>query len=169
MVQATPWSQGSIRAMTERRVSGSLRPERALETVRQSLRDLDEPFQLLVESVKDYAIFMLDEDGVVTTWNGGARRIKGYDADEIVGQHFSRFYPEVDIRAGKCELELETAIADGRFEDEGWRIRKDGTRFWASVIITPLRNSHGDLVGFAKVTRDLTERRAAEHLASPRP
>lgn len=123
---------------------------------------MDERFQLLVESVKDYAIFVLDPDGVITTWNSGAERIKGYRANEIIGQHFSRFYPEEDVRAGKCEMELETAIAEGRFEDEGWRIRKDGSRFWANVIITCLRNPRGDVVGFAKVTRDLTERKATE-------
>ncbi len=138
------------------------RPDRALESARQSLREMDERFQLLVESVKDYAIFILDPDGVITTWNGGAERIKGYRADEIIGQHFSRFYPEEDVRSGKCEMELETAIAEGRFEDEGWRIRKDGSRFWANVVITALRNAHGDVIGFAKVTRDLTERKAAE-------
>ncbi len=126
-----------------------------------SLRN-DERFRLLVDSVKDYAIFMLDPRGIVATWNIGAERIKGYRAEEIVGQHFSRFYPEEDVRAGKCELELERAVADGRFEDEGWRTRKDGSRFWANVVITVLRNPDEKVVGFAKVTRDLTERRAAE-------
>jgi len=123
---------------------------------------MDERFQLLVESVKDYAIFILDPDGVITSWNSGAERIKGYKAHEIVGKHFSQFYPAEDVQAGKCEMELEGAIAEGRFEDEGWRIRKDGSQFWANVIITCLRNTHGDVVGFAKVTRDLTERKAAE-------
>ncbi|WP_394836471.1 ATP-binding protein [Pendulispora rubella] len=119
-------------------------------------------FRLLVESVKDYAIFVLDPGGKVQTWNAGAQRIKGYAAHEIVGQHFSRFYPQEDIDAGKCELELEGAARDGRFEDEGWRVRKDGARFWANVIITALFDDSGKLVGFAKVTRDLTERRKAE-------
>jgi PAS domain S-box-containing protein len=128
----------------------------------ESLRQIGERFQLLVESVKDYAIFILDENGIVTTWNSGAQRIKGYRADEIIGTHFSRFYREEEIRAGKCEYELERALADGRFEDEGWRLRKDGTRFWANVVITTLRDPRGEVVGFAKVTRDLTDRRAAE-------
>ncbi len=128
----------------------------------EALRESDERFRLLVESVKDYAIFMLDPSGRVATWNVGAERIKGYSADDIIGQHFSRFYPEAEVRAGKCERELEAAERDGRFEDEGYRVRKDGTCFWANVVITPLRDASGKLVGFAKVTRDLTERRAAE-------
>ncbi|MBX3193212.1 MAG: GAF domain-containing protein [Labilithrix sp.] len=123
---------------------------------------MDERFQLLVASVKDYAIFVLDPAGIITTWNSGAERIKGYQANEIIGQHFSRFYSDEEVRAGKCEMELENATAEGRFEDEGWRIRKDGSRFWANVIITCLRDARGDVVGFAKVTRDLTERKAAE-------
>ncbi|HEY6462628.1 MAG TPA: ATP-binding protein [Polyangiaceae bacterium] len=128
----------------------------------EALRESEQRFRLLVESVSDYAIFILDPSGVVTTWNAGAERIKGYRADEIVGQHFSRFYPPEEVRAGKCEMELEGASRDGRYEDEGWRIRKDGTRFWANVIITALRDDSGRLVGFAKVTRDLTERKRAE-------
>ena len=119
-------------------------------------------FRLLVEQVADYAIFMLDPNGCVATWNTGAKRMQGYAADEIIGQHFSRFYPEEDVRAGKCEMELEVAGREGRFEDLGWRVRKDGTRFWANVVITALRDTNGELVGFAKVTRDLTERRRAE-------
>ena len=122
----------------------------------------EEGFRLLVESVKDYAIFMLDPGGHVATWNAGAERIKGYKADEIIGKHFSIFYPPEDVAAGKPERELEIAAREGRFEDEGWRVRKDGSRFWANVIITALRDPQGDLVGFAKVTRDLTERRQAE-------
>jgi PAS domain S-box-containing protein len=118
--------------------------------------------RLLVESVVDYAIFMLDAEGRVATWNLGAETIKGYVASEIVGQHFSRFYPAEDIGAGKRQRELVVAKEVGRFEDEGWRIRKDGSRFWANVIITPLRNEQGDVLGFAKVTRDLTDRRRAE-------
>src|SRR4051812_25535496 len=128
----------------------------------EALRESDERFRLLVENVKDYAIFIVDPSGRVATWNIGAERIKGYAAAEIIGQHFSRFYPEAEVRAGKCERELETAERDGRFEDEGYRVRKDGTQFWANVVITPLRDGSGKLVGFAKVTRDLTERRAAE-------
>ncbi len=118
-------------------------------------------FQLLVESVRDYAIFMLDPRGIVESWNLGAERIKGYRGDEIIGAHFSRFYPDEDVRSGKPERELEIAAREGRLEDEGWRVRKDGSRFWANVIITALRDE-GRLVGFAKVTQDLTERRRAE-------
>lgn len=119
-------------------------------------------FRLLVESVKDYAIFMLDPQGRVATWNIGAQRLKGYSAKEVIGQHFSRFYPREDVEAGKCERELEIATTEGRFEEEGFRLRKDGTPFWASVTITAVRDHEGQLVGFAKVTRDLSERRAVE-------
>jgi PAS domain S-box-containing protein len=122
----------------------------------------DERLRLLVDAAKDYAIFVLDPTGHVVTWNVGAERIKGYGAAEIIGQHFSRFYEPHEISAGKCERELDIAARDGRVEDEGWRLRKDGTKFWANVVITALRNPHGQLVGFAKVTRDLTERRRLE-------
>jgi PAS domain S-box-containing protein len=118
--------------------------------------------RLLVESVSDYAIFMLDCEGRVQSWNLGAQRIKGYAAEEIVGCHFSKFYPEEDVAAGKPELELKTAVQFGRVEDEGWRIRKDGNRFWASVVITALRDESGTLCGFGKITRDLTQRRLAD-------
>jgi PAS domain S-box-containing protein len=119
-------------------------------------------YRLLVETVRDYAIFVLDPTGIVRTWNPGAQRFKGYTASEIIGRHFSTFYPQSDIDAGKPAHELEVAAETGRFEDEGWRIRKDGSRFWANVIITALRNDSGELVGFAKVTRDLTIRREGE-------
>ncbi len=122
----------------------------------------DAAFRLLVASVLDYAIFMLDPLGNVATWNAGAERIKGYRADEIVGQHFSLFYSEDDIRSGKPARKLELAAREGHVEDEGWRLRKDGTPFWANVVITALRDERGELVGFAKMTRDLTERRRAE-------
>ena len=128
----------------------------------ESLFRSEERFRLLVASVKDYAIFMLDPHGVVATWNEGAQRIKGYEADEIIGQHFSRFYPEDDRAAGKPERGLKTAAETGRYEDEGWRLRKDGSRFWGNVVITALRSEDGTLVGFAKVTRDLSERQRAE-------
>jgi hypothetical protein len=121
-----------------------------------------ERFGLLIESVRDYAMFIIDPNGKVATWNAGAQRIKGYQATEIIGRHFSAFYPRSDVLAGKCELELEIATRDGRFEDEGWRLRKDGSRFWANVVITALRGPSGTLVGFGKVTRDLTERKTAE-------
>jgi len=125
------------------------------------LQDFDQ-FRLLVSQVKDYAIFMLDPHGNVRTWNHGAERIKGYRAEEILGSHFSRFYPEEDVRAGKPERELEFAAVEGRYEDEGIRVRKDGSRFRASVSITALRDPAGELRGFAKVTRDVTERRRAD-------
>ncbi|MBR9990041.1 MAG: PAS domain-containing sensor histidine kinase [Gemmatimonadetes bacterium] len=129
----------------------------------QPAPDRDDPalYRLLIESVSDYAIFALDPTGVIMTWNPGAQRFKGYAADEIIGRHFSVFYPQADIDSGLPQYELEVASAEGRFEDEGWRLRKDGTRFWANVIIAALRKD-GRLVGFAKVTRDLTERREAE-------
>ena len=128
----------------------------------EALRQSEEKLRLLVEGVSDYAIFMLEPDGKVGTWNAGAERLKGYRADEIVGRHFSTFYP-AEARARRWpQQELELAARDGRFEDEGWRIRKDGSRFWANVVITALRDADGKLQGFAKVTRDLTERRAAE-------
>ena len=119
-------------------------------------------FRLLVDSVKDYAIFILDPDGRITTWNAGAERLKGYTPQEILGRHFSTFYMQDDIDAGKCERELEGAARDGRFEDEGFRLRKDGSRFWANVVITALRDQAGALVGYAKVTRDLTDRLRVE-------
>jgi formate hydrogenlyase transcriptional activator len=127
-----------------------------------ALRSSEEYFRLLVEGASDYAIFMLDPEGRVATWNSGAERIKGYRAEEILGQHFSRFYPREDIERGKPEHELEVASAEGRYEDEGWRIRKDGSRFWANVIITALRGRDGQLKGFSKVTRDFTDRKGAE-------
>ena len=129
---------------------------------RVELRQNEERFKLLVESVRDYAIFMLDPDGVVLTWNAGAERFKGYRADEIIGQHFSRFYPPEALERGLPAYELEVAKDTGVFEDEGWRVRKDGSLFWANVVITAVRNAQGELLGFAKVTRDLTQRRAHE-------
>ena len=132
------------------------------QMLQEAARQTEERFRLLVESIKDYAIFMLDADGNVATWNAGAQRIKGYTADEIVGQHFSVFHSEHENRAGKTEHELRIALRDGRYEDEGWRLRKDGTRFWANVVITTLRDASGGLLGYAKITRDLTERRKLE-------
>ncbi|HWU95976.1 MAG TPA: PAS domain S-box protein [Sphingomonas sp.] len=128
----------------------------------EALRRSEERFRLLVQSVTDYAIYMLDTDGRVVSWNAGAERFKGYTADEIIGEHFSRFYTEEDREAGIPRLALETATNHGRFEAEGWRVRRDGTRFWANVVIDPIRDSSGMLVGFAKVTRDLTERRQSQ-------
>ena len=134
------------RDMTDHR----LEQTRLLETERR--------FRQLVQAVVDYAIFQLDKDGIVTTWNAGAERIKGYAADEIIGQHFSRFYLEEDRVAGVPARALATASREGKFEAEGWRLRQDGTRFWASVVIDPIRNETGEIIGFAKVTRDITER-----------
>ena len=122
----------------------------------------EDRFRLLVEAVRDYAIFMLDPGGHILTWNAGAERIKGYKAEEVIGKHFSIFYPQKDIRAGKPEMELDIARRSGRCEDEGWRIRKDGTEFWADVVITALRDESGALYGFGKVTRDLTDRKLSE-------
>jgi PAS domain S-box-containing protein len=127
-----------------------------------SLKESEERFRLLVEGVRDYAIFMLDPEGYVASWNAGAERIKGYHADEIIGKHFSIFYPREQVESGFPDYELEVTKVEGRFEDEGWRVRKDGTTFWANVVITALRDSNGVLQGFAKVTRDMTERRAHE-------
>ena len=131
----------------------------------EALRESEERFRLMVQSVRDYAIFMLDATGHITTWNAGAERIKGYTSDEIIGKHFSIFYPVEDLESGKPARELEIATRTGVYEEEGWRLRKDGTRFWASVVITALFKPDGSLAGFAKVTRDLTERRAAQERA----
>lgn len=130
----------------------------------KTLSESEERFRLLVESVKDYAIFMLDPSGHVLTWNLGAQRLKGYRAEEIVGKHFSRFYCPEEVAKGRPEHELKIAAAEDRMEDEGWRVRKDGSRFWASTVITALRDQTGNLRGFGKVTRDITERRLAEEL-----
>src|SRR2546421_1205842 len=125
-------------------------------------RDTAHSFRLLVDGVRDYAIFMLDGAGRVLTWNTGAQRLKGYGAEEIIGKHFSCFYPEEAVEAGKPARMLALAARDGRVEDEGWRVRRDGSRFWADVVITALRDADGSVIGFAKVTRDTTERRRAE-------
>ncbi len=128
----------------------------------EELRRSEEQFRILVEGVRDYAIFMLDPFGHVASWNSGAERIKGYSKSEILGKHFSQFYTEEDRAAGLPGRVLETAARTGCFEAEGWRVRKDGSRFWGYVVINALRDEHGDLVGFAKITRDNTERRAAQ-------
>ncbi len=126
------------------------------------LRDTERRFRLFVGGVTDYAIYMLDTDGLITNWNAGAERIKGYRADEIIGQHFSVFYTPKDQEDGLPQHALATAARDGRFEAEGWRIRKDGTRLWANVVIDAVRDDTGVLIGFAKITRDMTERRAVD-------
>jgi PAS domain S-box-containing protein len=129
---------------------------------REVLRQSEERFRLLVEGVKDYAIFMLDPHGYITTWNEGARRIKGYEAQEIIGEHFSIFYTDEDVERGHPEEELRIAVAEGTYEEEGLRVRKDGSTFWANVLITALWDDDGELRGFAKVTRDITARKEAE-------
>jgi PAS domain S-box-containing protein len=128
----------------------------------QHLRDSEERFRLLLESTTDYAIFMLDVDGNIISWNAGAQRIKGYTADQAIGSHFSMFYPREAIERGWPQEELRRAAAAGRLEDEGWRVRQDGSRFWANVVITALRGADNTLRGFAKVTRDISERKAHE-------
>jgi len=121
----------------------------------------DEQFRLMVEAVTDYAIYMLDSQGHIMSWNPGAQRIKGYSETEVVGKHYSMFFTNDDIRAGKPEEELERAKQEGRFEEEGWRVRKIGPQFWANVVLTPIYD-HGVLRGYVKVTRNLTERKTAE-------
>ena len=142
----------------------SAQPHESFMTARQTGRaPMDERrYELLVNAITDYAIYMLDPDGTVTSWNAGAQRIKGYAADEIIGEHFSRFYTEEERSARAPARALQAAVSEGRFEAEGWRVRKDGARFWAHAIIDPIRGPNGTLVGFAKITRDLTERRKAQ-------
>lgn len=149
-------SSADIRAAVDAASQGGeAERDHALELLRQS----EERFRLMVESVRDYAIFMLDPDGYVTSWNRGAELNKGYKADEIIGRHFSVFYPQEKLEARWPQHELEVAQREGRFEDEGWRLRKDGTRFWANVVITALHDADGRHRGFVKVTRDLTASR----------
>jgi len=148
---------GTLRGFAK--ITRDLTERRAAE---EELRRSQEEFRLLVQSVTDYGIYMLDPEGNVVTWNAGAQRIKGYAPEEIVGQHFSRFYTGEDRAAGVPQRALATAAQEGRFENEGWRVRKDGTRFWASIVIDPVRGPDGALLGFAKVTRDITERRDAQ-------
>jgi PAS domain S-box-containing protein len=130
----------------------------------ESLRQSEETFRLLVAAVKDYAIFLLDPSGHIATWNAGAQAIKGYKPEEIIGKYFGIFYPKADLDAGKPEMELKVARAVGRFEEEGWRLRKDGSRFWANVVITAVHDETGQLRGFTKVTRDVTERKRADEV-----
>jgi PAS domain S-box-containing protein len=138
------------------KITRDLSERRAAE---RKLRQKEEQFRLLVQSVTDYALYMLDPEGRVTSWNLGAERIKQYHAEEIIGEHFSRFYTATDLQKGEPQQALEIARREGRFEKEGWRVRKDGTQFWASVVIDPIRDETGTIIGFAKVTRDITERK----------
>jgi PAS domain S-box-containing protein len=157
-------ASGNLRgyAKVSRDITARKEAEVAEKRAREESRQSEEQFRLLVDGVKDYAIFMLDKAGCVVTWNTGAERIKGYRADEIIGRHFSCFYTREDIEAGKPAIELESAATDGQFEEEGWRLRKDGSRFWANVVITALRDASGNLRGYAKVSRDNTARKEAE-------
>lgn len=132
--------------------------KRRADSANDSAVPLEDRYQLLIDAVQDYAIFMLDPTGRVASWNGGARKIKGYEAGEIIGRHFSVFYTPEDIASGKPAHELAVATAQGRVEDRGWRVRGDGSRFWADVTITAVHDATGTLLGFAKVTRDMTER-----------
>jgi PAS domain S-box-containing protein len=159
------WLSWNAVSMPERKVIYAVaRDITERRRVDDALRESEERFRLLVNNVRDYAILMLDPAGRVASWNQGAERIKGYKADEIVGRHFSCFYPPEEVQKGKPEHELQTAITAGRYEEEGWRIRKDGSRFWANVVITALTDASGKLRGFSKVTRDITGRKRAEEL-----
>lgn len=154
-----PIRDGDGRLWGFAKVTRDLTERRAAQ---EALRESEERFRMLVQSVTDYAIYMLDPVGTITSWNMGAERFKGYKADEILGQNFARFYSEEDRIAGLPSRALHTAATEGRFEAEGWRIRKDGTRFWAHVVLDPVRDDSGRLIGFAKITRDLTERMEAQ-------
>src|SRR3989304_6638156 len=133
-----------------------------LEQAQKAIHYSEQRFHMMVEAVQDYAIITLDPDGYVVSWNSGAERIKGYQAKEIIGKHFSCFYPPEDIEHGKPEHGLKMASSEGRFEHEGWRRRKDGSRCWANVVIVPVHDDRGQLIAYSKVTHDLTERKRAE-------
>ena len=154
-----PIREASGRLIGFAKITRDLTERRAAE---EALRQSEELFKILVQGVTDYAIYMLSPEGVVTSWNSGAERIKGYSPQEIIGENFSRFYSSEDQQAGAPRKALETSAREGRFEKEGWRIRKDGSRFWANVIIDPVRSDDGAILGFAKITRDITERRQSE-------
>src|SRR6202451_3293711 len=143
-------------------VTAAIRDITERKRVDDDLRQNEERFRLIVSNVKDYANVMLDTEGLIVSWNQGAERIKGYRAEEIIGQHFSRFYTAEDLRNGVPARELKQATESGRFEGEGWRVRKDGSRFLANVVVTALRDEAGNLRGFSKLTRDITARKMAQ-------
>jgi PAS domain S-box-containing protein len=163
IISAIPETGGGVRGFVK--VTRDLTERRRTE---EELRQSEEKLRLMIGSVQDYAIFMLDTDGRVASWNAGAAALKGYSASEIIGQHVSRFYLAEEAHTGKAERELTTAASTGRFEEEDWRVRKDGTRFWASVVISAVRNGEGKLLGFTKVTRDMTARKRAFEEAQER-
>ena len=154
------WASPASQPKEEKRESERDQSHHTRTTER--LRQSEERFQVLIDSIQDYAIYILDPSGFVVSWNNGAQRIKGYTAKEIVGKHFSRFYTPDDNRINKPTQNLEIAAAKGRYEDESLRVRKDGTIFWVNVVITAIRDDSGNLTGFAKVVRDITERKASE-------
>lgn len=159
MLSTVETPNGSVILSVIRDISLRKRAEKALQ-------ESEQRYRLHVENVRDYAIFMLDAEGKISTWNLGAQRLKGYAPEEIIGRHLSQFYTKEDVESGKVDRALKTADTAGRFEDEGWRLRKDGSRFWASVTITALRDHNGKLLGFSKITRDLTDRKRAEEALS---
>jgi PAS domain S-box-containing protein len=161
-VAARKDAEGKLQDLNRNLERRALQRAEELASSTLKLEESERRFRLLVEGVNDYAIFMLDPAGNVINWNPGAQHIKGYTREEIIGQHFSRFYTEEDRSKGVPHKALETARTTGKFEAEGWRMRKEGTRFWASVVINAIRDASGEIIGFAKVTRDLTERRATE-------
>jgi PAS domain S-box-containing protein len=152
--------------MTKTIEGSTLERSSAGNRVSAGLQTTAEHFRMLVENMKDYAIIILDTDGRVSSWNPGSETILGYRSSEIIGQHFSRFFPSEEVQRGKPEMELKVATVEGRSEDEGWRIKKDGARFWSNEVITALRDQGGALCGFGKVMRDLTERKRAEERAT---